>query len=221
MIVHNCKQYSEEWWAVRRGVPTASSAKKIITPAKGDLSKSAETYACELIAELYDHDYGPRDEFATSAMRNGTIMEPEARRYFEFETGTTVKQVGFCMTDDKRFGASPDGLCDDEAVLELKSPQCATQIRYLLDGGLPDEYRPQCHWHLMVTGRPVCWFLSYYPGLPHLLVKVEPDAYTEKVAKAADEFWDLLQNMKRQITNQPDAVKELAMAGANIEQPYF
>ena len=220
MIVYDFPQYSEAYWKERRGTATSSNASKIITPAKGELSKSAEGYCCDLIAELYDHDYGPRDEFATAAMRNGTIMEPEARRYFEFETGLTVKQVGFCRTDDRRFGCSPDGLVGDSAVLELKSPKCATQIAYLLDGGLPDTYKPQCHWHLMVTGFDVCWFMSYYPGLPPLLVKVERDGYTEKVAAAADEFWELLTNMKSQIVGQPDAVKDLAIAGANYVSPF-
>lgn len=220
MIVHDCKQYDDLWWKVRRGVPTASNAKKIITPAKGELSKSAEGYACELIAELYDLEYGPRDEFATAAMRNGTIMEPEARRFYEFDTGMSVKQVGFCVTDDGRFGCSPDALVGDEGALELKSPQCHTQIRYLLDNKLPDEYRPQVHWHIAVTGRKFCDFMAYYPGLPHLLVRVERDSYTEKLEAAMDDFWTLYQNMLRQIKGQPDEVKDLMLVGANYVSPF-
>ena len=49
MIVHDCRQYTDSWWNVRRGVPTASEATRIVTPAKWQVSSQAEAYACELV----------------------------------------------------------------------------------------------------------------------------------------------------------------------------
>ena len=85
MKVFDFPQYGPEWWGVRRGVPTASNGKRIITPAKWEYAKAATEYAWELAADKYDPLYGFHEDYATAAMKNGTIMEPEARRWYEFE----------------------------------------------------------------------------------------------------------------------------------------
>lgn len=181
-------QYSDEWWAARRGVPTASEFGNIITPAKGQYAAAADTYINQLIADKFDPCYGPKDEFATAAMRNGTILEPEARRFYEFERDAEVKQIGFCMSDDRRWGSSPDGLTA-EGALELKCPTMAVHVGYLRDGVLPPKYLAQCHGHLIVTGREYVDFMSYCFGLPPLLVRVEPDEFTTKLRECLDRFW--------------------------------
>lgn len=202
MKVYDFAQYSPEWWAQRRGIPTSSNAKRIITPKDGKFSSQAEDYACDLIAEKYDHYYGQPSEFATAAMRNGNVMEPESRRFYVFERDCEVQQVGFVTTDDGRFGCSPDSLVNSEGGLELKNPKPSTHIRYLLDGGLPPEYRPQLHWCLIVTGRKWWDFLSYAPGLPHLLVRVEPNEYTETLRGYMEKFWTLYQGLLARIEAQ-------------------
>ena len=195
MKTYDFAQYSPPWWTVRRGVPTASVFDKIITPVKGELSRSAVDYAHQLIADQYDPDYGVIEDYVSAAMKNGTMMEPEARRFYAFERGYDVQQVGFCTTDDGRFGCSPDGLVGDDGGLELKSPAPKTQVAYLLDGVLPTDYKPQVHGALIITGRKWWDFMSYVPGFPPLLVRVEPDDYTEKVRKALGDFWPLYQAM--------------------------
>lgn len=187
-------QYSPDWWRVRRGVPTSSCFDKIVTPAKGELSKQADGYIHQLIAEQFDPEYGVVEDYVSAAMRAGTIMEPEARRYYEFERGVDVEQVGFCLSDDGRFGCSPDGLCGDDGALELKCPQPHTQVAYLLANELPQAYAPQVHGQLIVTGRKWVDFMAYSPGFPPLLIRVEPDDYTEKVRKALDDFWPRYQD---------------------------
>jgi hypothetical protein len=219
--VHTFKQYSEEWWEYHRGKPSASNFSKIITPAKGDYSKSGIDYVCELIAELYDPFYGPQNEYASAAMRNGTIMEPEARRFYEFERDCDVQQVGLCETDDGRFISSPDALCGDDGCLELKSPGYKTHIKYLLAGGLPAEYKPQCHGHLLVTQRHWCDFMSYCRGLPPVLVRVVPDDYTLRLAEALEQFWKEYSAMRAKIEGGREEVIAAAMAGAVPQESYF
>lgn len=189
MKCYDFEQYSMQWWAIRRGVPTASMFGKIITPAKGELSKQADDYIHQLIADQYDPEYGEVEDYVSAAMRNGTQMEPEARRFYEFERDCTVDEVGFCIDDDGRFGCSPDGLVGGDGGLELKSPLAKTHIAYLIADELPDAYKPQVHGSLVVTGREWWDFMSYVPGFPPLLIRVEPDEYTEKVRKALDDFW--------------------------------
>lgn len=203
MIRRDMPQYTPEWFAVRRGVPTCSNFSKIITPAKGEMSKSAIGYAFELVAQAVDPAYGAQDDYVSAAMKNGTIMEPEARRFYEFDADATVEPVGFCLTDDGRFGGSPDGLVGADGCLELKSPEPKTQVAYLYRGGLPDEYKPQVHGHIIITGRKWCDFVSYARGLPPLRVRVEPNEYTDALRACLDEFWTIYQAVKDAVPITP------------------
>lgn len=204
MIENDCIQGSEEWATARRGIPTASGASKIVTPAKGDLSSSRFGYACELIAELMLPPNFWLSEVNTAAMQMGTNTEREARDYFALEKGVEVREVGFCLTDDRRFGCSPDGLIGDDEGLELKCPLHKTHVKYLVDGVLPLDYKPQVHWSLVVTGRKRWNFMSYALGLPPLIIVVEPDEYTDKVRSAMEQFHATLTEMKAKIAGLCD-----------------
>lgn len=209
----------------RRGIPTASEFHRIITPKKWEFAAGAESYAIELIAETYDYDYGKQSEFATAAMRNGTIIEPQCRSFYEMERNVDVERVGFVTTDDERFGCSPDGLVADDGGLELKHPTAATHIKWLLAGVVPAEHLAQCYGGIIVTRRQWWDFLSWYPGLPPLLVRVEPDEYTVRLAEALEKFWTTYTDIKAKIEGGRQQVVDAAIADAvasgTIEQPYF
>jgi len=51
MITLELEQGTPEWFSARLGIPTASRYKDIVTPARGDKSKSYMTYLYELLAE--------------------------------------------------------------------------------------------------------------------------------------------------------------------------
>lgn len=189
MIVHDCQQGTPEWFEARRGIATASCFKRILTPKTGKLSASAQDYIYELIAERYY--IGSMDELATPAsvaMQNGSMLEPDARRWYELQTGRRVEQVGFVTTDDGRFGCSPDGLIDDDGGLELKCPLGKTHLAYLRAGELPDEYKAQVHGSMIVTGRKWWNFMSYAPGLPPFHRRVVWDDYTDTLNAALVAF---------------------------------
>lgn len=192
-------QYSNEWWSTRRGVPTASDFNRIVTPAQWKFAEGAKSYAVQLVADTLDPYYGLRDESSTKEMRAGTLAEPEHRQWYEMFREVDVKQIGFCLTDDGRFGCSPDGLVGTSGGVEIKRPQPATQIKYLIDGGVPADYLPQVHGSLIVTGRQWWDFLSLCPGLPPLLVRVEPNEKTEELRGHLERFWEVYQDIKEQI----------------------
>jgi len=52
MHIINLEQGSDEWLKARLGKPTASRFGDIITPDKGDKSKTYTTYLYELLGEL-------------------------------------------------------------------------------------------------------------------------------------------------------------------------
>ncbi len=203
MKVYMMAQGSDAWWEARKGIPTCSAFDRIITPAKGQLSKQADDYACELIGERLSLLTPENVEHFTSrAIRWGEQCEAEARRWYEMETDTKVQQVGFVTTDDGRFGGSPDGLVQDDPPggLELKCPQCQAQARYILDPqSLVTAYRCQAHGHLIVTGREWWDLLSYHPGMKPVLVRVYRDDFTEKLRLALEAFYIRLQELETKI----------------------
>jgi hypothetical protein len=187
--IYDCAQYSDLWWQLRRGVPTASAFDRILTPKTLKPSSQQEDYIAELIAEKSAfHVPFSTERGMTRAMEDGIDREPEARQWFSMQTDADVQQVGFVLSECGRWGASPDGLIGDDGGLELKCPLAKTQVRYLMEGGLPSEYKAQVHGSLIVTGRAYWMFLSYCPGLPPLLVRVVPDSFTELLRKALDDF---------------------------------
>lgn len=179
MKFHNVEQSSEEWFKLRLGIPTASNFDRIMTPKKMELSKSADGFIADLIAEKLSPFYPERaEQFTNRAMEWGKQTEDEARKFYAMDQNVTPTNGGFCTTDDRRLGCSPDFLVGDDGCGELKCPQPGTHVQYLIDGVLPDAYKCQVHGHLIVTGRKWCDFMSYAIGLPPFIVRVEPDQYT-------------------------------------------
>ena len=172
IILRNLKQGSDDWLRLRLGIPTTSRFDKIITPSKMQLSRSAEGYMYELISECV---YGEKGNISNEWVRRGSDMEGEAVTFYEFVQNTEVERVGFCLTDDKKIGCSPDGLIGEDGGLEIKVPSLAVHLKYLSDGVLPVEYRAQVQGALYVTGRKWWDFISYNPSVESLILRVEPD----------------------------------------------
>lgn len=191
IVKEQMQQGSEEWFAVRRGRPTASNFKRIITPKTGELSASRIAYIDELIAECFFPDHV---EFEGNRWTDrGNELEPIARDSFEAITGADVAEVGFCVRSDELVGCSPDGLIRDAdgeyiAGLEIKCPTPKTHVKYVRKGELPDEYKTQVHGGMAVTGLDTWHFFSFAPGVQPLWLIVERDDYTEKLSQALDSF---------------------------------
>ena len=182
-------QGTKEWWELHRGRPTASNFDRIITPKTMKPSSQEDGYICELIAQIMlpQMNMVP-DSYISRPMLDGIALEPEARRWYEFEREVEVTQIGFVHTDCGRFGCSPDAMIGTEGCLELKCPLPKTHIAYLIAGTLPDDYRCQVHGELLVTGCAWCDFVSYCPSLPPFIVRVTPDKFTEELAKCLNRF---------------------------------
>lgn len=187
MRILDCEQHSPDWYAARLGVPTASEFGNIITAKRGDYAAAADTY----IDRLIDESIRPAADRSWGSTRHtdrGNALEPEARDLYAFERDLVPVQVGFILNDDETLGCSPDSLIDPDGGLEVKCPDGPTHVRWLRAGGLPDDHKAQVHGSLIVTGRAWWDFLSYCPGYPRLLVRVEPDLYTDKLRAHLDRF---------------------------------
>jgi len=199
MRIINCEQYSPEWWAERLAHPTSSQYSKIVT-SKGEPSKQRTAYMYELAAERLTGKQ--EDTFISIAMQKGAEREGLSRQVYEMENEIEVVQCGFCLSDCGRWGASPDGLVGEDGLVELKNPLGKTQVERLLtvDPKLPTAYIQQVQGQLLVTEREWCDFVSYVPGLPLFVLRVEPDReFLAKLEAALVEFCEELDEICKRL----------------------
>ncbi len=172
MILVDCEQGSDEWRLARMGIPTASAFSKIITPKTMKPSESRVPYAHRLIAERVLGR--PQEDESHGFASRGSDLEENGRGYYEFIRGVTVRRIGFIMTDDRKAGASPDGLVLEKGLLELKCPSAPVHIGYLLDTeGI--GYRCQVQGQLWISERDWVDTVSYHPELPDVIRRVGRD----------------------------------------------
>lgn len=182
MQILDFDQRSPEWYTARRGIPTASEFGSIITAKRMDYASAADTYINALIDEIIRPD-AERGFSGTRHMRRGCALEDNARELYAFMHDIEPRQVGFILSDDGTMGCSPDSLIDPDGGLEIKCPDGPTHVKWLRGKSVPDEYKAQTHGSMIITGRAWWDFLSYCPGYPPLLVRVTPDAFTDKLRK--------------------------------------
>ncbi len=162
---------SEDGWGElspeRIGRATASRISDIVARTKSGYSASRANYAAELVAErLTGMQYNTGYENA--AMKFGRETEPLARIAYEFHADTQVDKAGFFIHPTiSMSGASPDGLINNDGLVEIKCPNTATHIATLRGGEpLASKYYDQMQWQLSCTRRLWCDFVSFDPRLP-------------------------------------------------------
>lgn len=191
MIILDVEQGSEEWFAARVGIPSASIFDKLIT-SKGALSTSRQKMLYKLSGERV---LGEKEEgYTNGAMQRGIELEPEARALFELITGLEVKEVGLCYYDKRKDrSCSPDGLIETGMTLmeglEIKCPELATHVEYLISNKLPTKYFAQVQGSMYITGLEKWYFMSHFPGMKPLIIEVERDEiWIAKLDKAFNDF---------------------------------
>ncbi len=160
------EQLSDEWFEARRGKVTASRIGDILaTIRNGNWAASRKNYAAELVTERLS---GKSPEpFTNEYIEWGKDQEPAAREAYINATGREVSETGFVVHPAiPMAGASPDGLVDEDGLVEIKCPTTATHIATLLGGDLNEKYRLQMLWQMACTGRRWCDFVSFDPRLP-------------------------------------------------------
>jgi putative phage-type endonuclease len=162
-------QLSPEWFAERVGLVTASRLNDVMSTLKsGGEAATRKNYRAQLVAERLTG--AKAESFTNSAMQWGTETEPLARASYAVLHDVDVTQVGFIKHPTIELtGASPDGLIGDDGLIEIKCPNTATHIDYLLAGVVPSDYKNQMLWQMECTGRKWCDFVSYDPRLPEEL----------------------------------------------------
>lgn len=181
MIDHQFQQGSPEWLAVRRGVVTGSRFKdcrdyKALTKAQKEAGRTHGDPSAKLLGYAYDTarercgGQAPA-KFQNSAMRTGIEQESPARKAYERRTRNLVEEVGFFTTEDGLFGLSPDGLIDDDGVLEIKTMVGSETLFTAVADGDVSEYMDQCLGYLWLLGRQWVDLVLWAPDLDHMTIK--------------------------------------------------
>lgn len=186
MKIHDVKQGSEEWLALRRQYFTGSALGEwLIDGERTKTSRKAWRNAIwNKLGELSQDD---EPSFPNWAMKRGTELEPTAREAYEIHTGFKVTEVGFISHDCEGFGVSPDGLIPTHCPvawshgLELKCPVARTMLKWLDSGTLPDEHKLQVHASMGASGLDRWDFFAWHPELVPLHIIVDRDEFTEQV----------------------------------------
>lgn len=158
-------QGSDAWKALRLGKVTASRVSDVIAKTKTGYSASRANYMAQLIAERLTGTVA--EAYTNAAMQHGTETEPEARAAYCFYQGVTVTEVAFVPHPKiDQAGCSPDGLVDEDGLVEIKAPNTATHLETLLGQAVPSKYEAQMQFQMACTGRQWCDFVSYDPRMP-------------------------------------------------------
>jgi exodeoxyribonuclease (lambda-induced) len=169
MEIINIEQGSDEWYQVRRMKMTASHAQAIAACGAG-----LETYILDMCSEFFSTK--EKEIFANQHTERGNAYEDQARVIYELQTGNKVEQVGFVVHSD-HVGCSPDGLVNDDGLVEFKNPSDKEHFRFMVDNKIKPEYEWQMQMQMLVTGREWCDFVSYNPNFENCIVikRVTPD----------------------------------------------
>ena len=158
-IFYDMEQQSPEWFLEHLGLITAS---------KMALVKSSDTgrkkYMLQLIGERLSGL--PKRERWTGGKSTdyGNEYEGQALACHELEQGLSIKRVGFIKFSPD-LGFSPDGLIDDDGMVEAKSRYPHTQLATILSGQMPPQDRWQVQFSLWGLGLNWCDYVSFCPDI--------------------------------------------------------
>jgi hypothetical protein len=175
-IFTELEQGTPEWLAARCGLVTASVMGQLITPSTVKVARNdtARGLTATLVAERITGHVEP--VFPNADMTRGAMSEPFARDIYA-EHNAPVDEIGFMVKDfgGYKIGFSPDGLVNEDGLIEIKSPRQKKHLSTILADEVPLEYMAQCQTGLLVSGREWIDFISYNGGMPLWHKRVLPD----------------------------------------------
>lgn len=196
------EQGTEEWREIRLGKFTGSTASVILTNGKSEdkLGAGAKTLLYKNASELITGSEG--DSFQGNAhTERGNACEPLAIQLYEEATWATVKKCGFIELTHY-IGYSPDGLVDEDGMVESKAPDNAEYLRLLFERTIDPKYLAQMQFGLWVTGRKWCdniYFNANFGDKPYFHIRFERDETTMQIF---DEKMEIITAKMDEMLNQ-------------------
>lgn len=193
MEIFNFDQGTPEWFECRKGIPTASKFATVMAKGEG---KTRSEYMRKLAGEILTGEIS--EQFSNIHTDRGNEMEDEARQTYAFVESAEITRVGFIRNGNK--GASPDSLVGNNGGLEIKTALPHIQIDRLERNRLPPEHRAQVQGNLWLSEREWWDFVSYWPRLPILTVRVyREEDYISEMSSEVDRFNDELAELVERV----------------------
>lgn len=197
-----------------RSVPRSEGIQKALKGGQvGDYSNAAKDYAFRLAVERISGE--PLDEgFSTWAMRRGNELEPEARAAHEAQIEMLITPTGLVTTDDGLFGASADGLINNDGGSEYKCLVDPARIRSIIIDHDLEQFTDQIQGCMWLTGRKWWHHVLYCPALKvagkELIIHPmqRDEAYIEELETDLLAFNQLVEQYKAQILDSATGIEE-------------
>jgi len=197
-------QRSKEWYDARLGRFTASRISELMG-VKG-LGLTGENYAFELACEEV---FGIEEDadFISYDMQRGVNLEPMA-----FEKFKAIKELEFIDVQKCSFfvygdnaGASPDGLVNNDAILEIKCPRSTKFFKLVEDNEIDKNYIDQMQMQMMCTNSVRAHFFNYiiFNGVEmwHEIIVDRDENRIELIKQRINEASKLKEEFKQYLIN--------------------
>lgn len=178
------EQRSEEWFEARKGRVTASLVGAI-------LGLSPYMIRADAMRAMVREALGAEREFQGNvATEYGRVNEDQALLDFRIETGLGIEKVGFVTAEDWA-GCSPDGICGDGALVEVKCPYGLRNDNPPAFKALAEQphYYAQIQFQLWVTGRVACHFWQWSRHGSDRCIALRDDAWLDENLPKLRQFY--------------------------------
>ncbi len=173
-IFWDVQQNTDEWYALRRGMVTASEFSTVLAHGKNGKGSPSVTRRKYMLTLISDRIGGaPSDGYSNRQMERGKVMEADALQLYHALHAEPTR-VGFVKRNDD-VGCSPDAFVGSEGMVQVKTAEPAIQLERVLKPELPAEHLIQVQGEMWVCERAWSDFVSYWPGLPLMVVRVYRD----------------------------------------------
>lgn len=140
------EQKTEEWYAVRQNMITASDFAQALGKGKFGTVKQFYQKKCEVMKD--ESFAGKTNPF----FKWGNMFEPVAIQIYSALHDVTVHEFGLLKHPNYNFfGASPDGITENGIMVEIKCP-----MKRKIDGEVPMQYYYQIQGQLDVCNLREC-----------------------------------------------------------------
>ena len=187
LTIVECEQGTPEWFAARRGRPSASNFGTVLAKGKTEGAKSItrEKYLYELAGEILTEESA--ESYSNGHMERGKALEQEARDLYAFMRNVEPVRVGYGHI--VKAGASPDSLIDANGGLEIKTALPPILFGHIVADRPPPEHLPQVQGNIWVFGREWWDLVIYWPKLPLFVKRIYRDeAYIKRLEAEVDRF---------------------------------
>ena len=136
-------QRTDEWFAARRGKPTASEMWRLMAG-----NDAVNRFKSEKLAERMCGHFSNRADQDNVHIRRGIELEPEAIRAYEAKTGLLTTE-GYWV-DKVSWGCTPDAFVEEDGLLQVKCPTAINAIKTRYYSG--DDWRvsqKEYYWQVM------------------------------------------------------------------------